>query len=151
MPSQWYCRVMGTEMGPLSSKQLLEMARHHQLTPNDQVRKEADGRWVEASHVRGLFEDPSASTIVMSKLPPEVLAALEASHGSHPKLPAATPATKTPAVTWHYLSDEGKVGPLSFEQLVVHGREGRLKPKTRVWSSTSPKWCAAGEVEGLLG
>lgn len=145
MASQWYCRLMGTEMGPLTSKQLLEMARSHQITPNDSVRKGPDGSWVEASRVKGLFEDPGASTIIMSKLPPEVLAQL------HSKQPAEQPPPEPveQAETWHYISDEGKTGPLSFDELVAHGRQGLLKPKSRVWSSTSPKWCHAREVDGI--
>ncbi|MCO6045063.1 DUF4339 domain-containing protein [Aeoliella sp. ICT_H6.2] len=147
MASQWYCRLMGSEMGPYSSRQLLEMARSHQITPDDAVRKGPDGRWVQASRVKGLFEDPGASTIIMASLPPEVKQALEsqqssATHKAMPSEPAA--------VTWHYISDEGKVGPLEFEQLVAHGRQGLLKPKSRVWSSTSPKWCQASDIEGLV-
>jgi len=77
MASQWYCRLMGTELGPFTSKQLLEMARSHRLMPDDSVRKETDGTWVSAHHVRGLFDDASASTIIMASLPPEVKQALE--------------------------------------------------------------------------
>lgn len=147
MASQWYCRLMGTEMGPFSSRQLLDMARSHQLTPNDAVRKGPKGRWVEASRVKGLFEDPGASTIIMASLPPEVKQALEAQQSSAThKAVSSKPAE----VTWHYISDQGKVGPLQFEQLVAHGQQGLLKPKSRVWSSTSPKWCEAREVEGLV-
>jgi hypothetical protein len=148
MASQWYCRLMGTEMGPFSSKQLLEMARHHQITPDDSVRKGDDGTWVEAGRVKGLFEDPGASTIVMASLPPEVVQALERKQQATHEPSNAAP-TEPSAVTWHYISDDGKVGPLSFEKLVAHSRQGLLKPKTRVWSSESPKWCQAKDVQGL--
>jgi hypothetical protein len=33
---------------------------------------------------------------------------------------------------------------------MAHGREGLVKPKSRVWSSKSPKWCEAKDVEGLV-
>ena len=145
MPSQWYCRLMGTEMGPYTSKQLLEMARCHQITPDDSVKKGADGNWVSAHRVKGLFEDAGASTIIMASLPPEVKQALE----SKQKEAAQTAPPKSPAVAWHYLSEGNKVGPLSFEELVAHSREGLLKPNHRVWSSTAPKWRKAEDVEGL--
>src|SRR5690606_29014300 len=77
MASQWFCRLMGTELGPFTSKQLLEMARQHQITPEDAVRKGPDGTWVEAHRVKGLFEDGSMSTIIMARLPPDVQQALE--------------------------------------------------------------------------
>ena len=53
-------------------------------------------------------------------------------------------------MSWHYISDHNKVGPLSFDQLVAHGRQGLLKPHCRVWSSKSPKWCEAKDVAGLV-
>lgn len=144
MANQWYCRLMGTELGPFTSKQLLEMARSHQITPDDSVRKGPDGSWVGAHRVKGLFEDAAASTIIMASLPPEVQKELESR-----QQPAQAAATEPPRVTWHYISDHSKVGPLSFDQLTAHGRQGLLKPRDRVWSSKSPKWCEAKDVDGL--
>jgi len=146
MATEWYCLLMGTELGPFSSKQLLEMARHHQITPDDSVKKGADGNWVGAHRVKGLFEDSGASTIIMASLPPDVLQALESAQGTA----KTTGATEPSQVNWHYISDHNKVGPLSFDQLVAHGREGLLKPHCRVWSSKSPKWCEAKDVAGLV-
>jgi hypothetical protein len=146
MAAQWYCRLMGTELGPFTSQQLLEKARSHQLTPDDCVRKGPDGMWVPADHVKGLFDDASASTIIMASLPPDVKQALESKQPT-PNEPAA-PAPRP--VTWYYISDQSKVGPLSFDELIVHGQQGRLKPKSRVWSSKSPKWCEAKDVKGLV-
>ena len=146
MATQWYCRLMGSELGPFTSQQLLQMARSHQLTPDDAVKKEADGMWVAAHRVKGLFDDPAASSIIMASLPPEVLEAL---HSKQPPPPEPAKAEPRP-ISWYYSSDHSKVGPLSFDDLVAHGREGLLKPKSRVWSSKSPKWCEAKDVAGLI-
>jgi hypothetical protein len=146
MATQWYCRLMGTELGPFTSKQLLEMARSHQLMPDDSVKKEVDGMWVAAHRVKGLFDDPASSTIIMASLPPEVKQALESKQETTNE--AAKPEPRP--IKWYYISDQHKVGPLSFDELVAHGREGLVKPKTRVWSSKSPKWCEAKDVEGLV-
>ena len=148
MATQWYCRLMGTEMGPFTSKQLLEMARSHRLTPDDSVKKGADGKWVGAHRVKGLFDDASASTIIMASLPPAVKQALESRQEATTETEEKPSHQKRPA-SWFYIADQGKVGPLSFDELVVHGRQGLLKPKSRVWSSKSPKWCEAIDVEGL--
>lgn len=145
MATQWYCRLMGTEMGPFSSKQLLEMAKSHKITPDDSVKKGADGNWVDAHRVKGLFEDLSASTIIMASLPPDVQSELDRRRQES----EAVAEPKPSAVTWHYISDEAKVGPLTFNELVVHGKQGKLKPHNRVWSSKSPKWCEAQAVAGL--
>ena len=146
MATQWYCRLMGTELGPFTSKQLLEMARSHRLMPDDSVKKGADGMWVAAHRVKGLFDDASASTIIMASLPPEVKKALESKQVTTKEAAAPEPRP----IKWYYISDQNKVGPLSFDELVAHGRHGRVKPESRVWSSTSPKWCEAKDIEGLV-
>src|SRR5690606_38961590 len=99
------------------------------ITPDDSVKKGADGAWVGAHRVKGLFEDAGASTIIMANLPPDVQQALESTRATNAETAAAEPAV----VTWHYISDHNKVGPLSFDQLVAHGRQGLLKPHCRVW------------------
>ena len=146
MATQWYCRLMGTELGPFTSKQLLEMARSHRLMPDDSVKKEADGMWVAAHRVKGLFDDASASTIIMASLPQEVKQALECKQETTTETAAPEPRP----FNWYYISDQNKVGPLSFDELVARGREGLVKPESRVWSSTSPKWCEAKDIEGLV-
>jgi hypothetical protein len=108
--------------------------------PDDSVKKGADGMWVAAHRVKGLFDDASASTIIMASLPPEVKQALES------KQEAAAPEPRP--IKWYYISDQNKVGPLSFGELVAHGREGLVKPESRVWSSASPKWCEAKTSKG---
>ncbi len=145
MATQWYCRLMGTELGPFTSKQLLEMARSHQLMPDDFVKTGADGMWVAAYRVKGLFDDASASSIIMASLPPEVKQALESKHET--TTDTATPEPRP--INWYYISDQNKVGPLRFDELVARGREGLVKPESRVWNSRSPKWCKAKDVEGL--
>ena len=145
MATQWYCQLMGTELGPFTSKQLLEMARSHRLVPDDSVKKGADGMWVAAYRVKGLFDDASASTIIMASLPPEVKQALESKQEARKE--AVVPEPRP--ITWYYISDHNKVGPLSFDELAAHGRRGLIKPESRVWSSTSPKWCEAKDVKGL--
>jgi uncharacterized protein DUF4339 len=145
MASQWYCRLMGTELGPFTSKQLLEMAHSHRLMPDDSVKKEADGTWVAAHRVRGLFDDASASTIIMASLPPEVKQALEGKQTTK-----ESSAQEPRPIKWHYISEHSKVGPLNFDELVAHARQGLVKPESRVWSSKSPKWCVAKDVEGLV-
>ena len=146
MATQWYCRLMGTELGPFTSKQLLEMARSHRLMPDDSVKKGADGMWVAAHRVKGLFDDASASTIIMASLPPEVKQALESKQETTKEAAAPEPRP----IKWYYISDQNKVGPLSFDELVARGRQGLVKPDSRVWSSTSPKWCEAKDIEGLV-
>ena len=117
MASQWYCRLMGTELGPFTSKQLLEMASCPRLTPDDSVKKGADGMWVAAHRVKGLFDDASASTIIIASLPPEVKQALESKRERTREAAALEPRP----IKWYYISVQNKVGPLDFDELVADG------------------------------
>ena len=55
MAKQWYRKVMGTEIGPLTSQEILELARSGHLAPEDPIRLEGSDRWVSAVNVKGLF------------------------------------------------------------------------------------------------
>jgi len=145
MSVEWYCRLMGAEMGPFTSSQLIQMARSHQLTPQDFVKKGAEGKWAGAHRVKGLFDEDTSSSVIMANLPPELRKAASSEQDQAKDAPESPPRQ----VSWHYISDHNKVGPLSFEELRAHGEQGILKPTDRVWSSLSPKWCEAKKVKGL--
>ncbi len=62
MATEWFCIITGKQFGPLSSKQIRTMAASGRLAPDDQVRRGADGSWVAASRVKGLFTEDGAPT-----------------------------------------------------------------------------------------
>ena len=39
MAVEWYCKVMGSEVGPLTQDQLVDMVRNHRVNPEDLVRR----------------------------------------------------------------------------------------------------------------
>ena len=55
MASQWYCQVLGEELGPLPWPDLVEMVRSGTVSRSDLVRREASGPWEPAEKVVGLF------------------------------------------------------------------------------------------------
>ena len=55
MPQEWYCQIMDSEVGPLTSSQLREMANTGRLKQEDLIRKGNSSRWITASQVKGLF------------------------------------------------------------------------------------------------
>lgn len=141
--AQWFCRLMGEELGPLTSAQLLEMARSHKLSPEDYVRKGADGHWVGAYRVKGLFdEDASASGI--SKI---MQAAAQAA--DPPAEPEPAPV-KQHVEDWYCICKGRKLGPMTFEVLQALACEGELQPSDRVWTNLMPKHHTAAEIKGLM-
>ena len=55
MASQWFCKVLGQELGPVSFREMAEMARAGTLKEDDPVRREGTSQWTRAGEVIGLF------------------------------------------------------------------------------------------------
>ncbi|NQT16929.1 MAG: DUF1583 domain-containing protein [Planctomycetes bacterium] len=55
METKWFCRILGKEIGPLSSQDLVELVRSGTLTKNDPVRRQGNNKWIRAREVEGLF------------------------------------------------------------------------------------------------
>jgi hypothetical protein len=55
MVTQWYCKIMGDERGPVTMDELRSMVTSGVLAIDDLVRSDADGSWVRVDAVPGLF------------------------------------------------------------------------------------------------
>lgn len=74
MAKPWYFQVMGAEVGPLTSAELMEKVQIGQIQPDTLVRSGKDGKWVSADRWKGLLtpkestQDPAvAATKAVSK------------------------------------------------------------------------------------
>lgn len=56
----WFIKTKDSESGPLSSKELKELARAGKLKESDFVRRDEMTNWIAASKVNGLFQDNPA-------------------------------------------------------------------------------------------
>ncbi len=99
MPVVWFCKISGNQLGPLSSQQLRAMVAEGRLAPEDHVRQGAQGPWLPAAQVKGLFaaDEPAAAAPEPRELP--VAKPLERSAADPPsKAKSAGPrAAKPPA------------------------------------------------------
>ncbi len=57
MATDWRFSVNGVQHGPVTAEQLRTLARGAMFSPDDLVQKGADGKWVRAANVKGLFEE----------------------------------------------------------------------------------------------
>ncbi len=58
MASQWFYQVMGDRIGPVSGSQLRNLALRGAISIDTPIANAADGPWVPAERVRGLFGGP---------------------------------------------------------------------------------------------
>jgi hypothetical protein len=59
MHALWFSKMVDVEVGPLTSSQLIELAREGKLHPDHLVRRSDSDKWATAARVRGLFNTES--------------------------------------------------------------------------------------------
>ncbi len=165
MAVEWYCQLMGSDLGPLNVEQLVDMVRQHQITPEDLVRRN-ESPWVPAYQVKGLFEaaaKPKPKPKPEEAEPERKLERIDrsdydavrdlASSSSTVKNSGdrgqASDADELPQDDWYCIASGEKQGPLSFDQLQALAGDRRLRARDRVWRGSAPKWQKASEVKGL--
>mgnify|MGYP002622852577 FL=1 len=90
MANTWFVQHGGKQYGPMAAAQLKKLAADGKITPATLVRMNAEGDWVAASNVRGLFV-PAAGTA-----PPAVPPA-QAAPPQSPAVPDQPAAQSAPA------------------------------------------------------
>lgn len=63
MPTQWYYLKNGNQVGPLSSKELKQLADSGSILPSDYIMKEGVEKWRSASSVKNLFSPESVTNL----------------------------------------------------------------------------------------
>jgi GYF domain 2 len=143
MASEWFCRIMGEEWGPMSAQELIAVAQRGRLTRDDFVKQGAKGTWVRAELVRGLFNTPPVAPTVTSD---RLIAAVQRA------APAQRSTTPTdPLNYWIKIQPVGKrvAGPFSARHIRQFAELGVLKPFHLV-SNDRRHWSRAVHVPGLV-
>ena len=162
MAVEWFCRVMGSEVGPMDQQQLVHMVRSHQLNPEDLVRR-GESHWVPAFEVKGLFDAAAKPDTPQEQPPdePDTTAPVPPQSGTQTRVDAGhvhTTDSETdnePSASpdefddWFCIASGEKQGPMSFGELKALVQSGELRDKDRVWRGAAPKFKRAGEVTGL--
>ena len=69
MASEWYVQHGGKQYGPMTAANLKKLAAERKISPATQVRQGAEGQWVAASRVQGLFAAPATQSA--TPMPPQ--------------------------------------------------------------------------------
>jgi len=117
---QWFVSVQGKRYGPYPASYMEEMIKAKRLTGESVVWSPSMGDWHPLSRV-ARFE----------------------------QLVRAVEATDAVEEMWYFMRDNERVGPLSLDQLVRAGREGRIRPDDRVWSNRLGAWTDPATIPEL--
>jgi hypothetical protein len=114
MVADWFCKIGGKEVGPLSGQQLKDLVTQGRLLPEHPIRRGGDGPWVPAGRVKGLFPAGQAP----------------ASHSGRRAAPAAPPVAKPIIVPAAKTAPAPPPADLPAELSV--GGHGKAHPKYNV-------------------
>ncbi len=119
-PEEWFCRVLGEELGPFQFPDLVRMTTTGELSADDEIRGPRQD-WIRAGDVEGLFSLEEATTS----------------------------ETVTSDAWFVELEGGGEAGPmpLSLVRGLVAG--GSVQTSTRVREGSGP-WVRAATVPGLF-
>ena len=139
MATEWYCRIMGEEWGPMSALELMAVARWGRLSRDDLVRRKTDGTWVRAELVKGLFNaPPAAPTATSDRL---------AADGRKP-LPAKRSVRKVARTQYWVKVGDGVGGPYSSREIRRMAEAGAIKPADLI-SRDRHHWLPAAKVKNI--
>lgn len=121
----WYCRVFGTELGPIDFDHLLSMVQDGELSRSDEVRLGGQGRWERADSIVGLFSVADST-------------------------PQSSEEDETTADVW-YIERRGTAqGPYTFEELKQLAQTEILGERDRVREGRNGRWQRAATLVGLF-
>lgn len=126
--AQWFVRTAAEEHGPLSSRDLKQMASDGKLSPDDCVRRDDMTKWVRARSVGGLFD-----ALPKSSSPAKTSDARD--HDASVQHGAAS--SSTTAANWYIVRGDTEQGPFERDELKAMVVSGILKSSDTIRKSLS--------------
>src|SRR5215213_3989590 len=144
MATEWFCKIMGEEWGPMSAEELVAIARRGRLTRDDNVKRGNQGTWVRAEVVRGLFNSPPIAATVTSD---RLVAAVQRAAPAKRSVAQST----EPMRFWIKIRPIAKraAGPFSEDRIRQFAEQGVLKPFHLI-SNDRRHWYRAADARGLV-
>lgn len=131
---EWYCRVLGQELGPMLFDELESMAKSGALNADDEVRHGAEA-WARADRTRGLKFSKS-------------VAVAGASHDrSATYVPFGDDAKRK---EWYYEILGQEMGPISFQEMLKAVGAGTLAFEDKARKGKAGAWNLVMDVPGLV-
>ena len=164
--SGWYYKVFGDEFGPITIDELIEVARSHTLSSNDDVRFGATGAWRKARSIGQLMAHlpfESASRVIPDEktdpLKAESIQSTTISDSERQDSPETETSQETSgsspepdpelAEVW-WCRIQGKLyGPVNLPKLISWAGNGRLHRDDQVRFGHD-EFVAASELPGLF-
>ena len=141
MGEQWYCMVIGQEVGPITPDDLKIMLEQGQIDADDVVRAGAEGDW---QPVRDVFDVLNISGLDANSTASATAAVAEASASDE------RPDAANPTGTWYTRMLGSEFGPYTLEEICEQAARQQLAPDDEIRDGATGRWVAASTVPGLF-
>lgn len=132
--AEWYCRVLGQELGPMTFDELEEMVTAGSLHADDEVRH-GDDDWMRADRTRGLKFSKTATLNMV------------AHDRSATYVPFGDDAKRK---EWYYEILGQEMGPISFTEMLKAVGSGTLTFEDKARKGKAGAWSLVMDVPGLV-
>lgn len=116
MAKPWFFQMMGAEIGPLTSAELMDRVKLGQVQPDTLVRSGNDGKWIPADRWKGLLpsknDKPEPLPIPAKKSP--VAAAANTEFGAAAATAITIPVNDEDDPLYHLKGEAAPSGPVPF-------------------------------------
>ncbi len=133
---EWFCRVLGQELGPMLFEELQQMAKSGALSVDDDVRHGLADPWTQADRRRGLKFSKKAAPVAMA-----------AHDRTSTLIPFGAAATKR---EWYYEILGQMMGPISFNEMSKAFADGTLQMEDKARRGKAGAWSNVMDVPGIM-
>ncbi len=167
--AEWYTKIAEQVVGPLSAEQLKALAAGGRLAPVDPVAQSADGPWVPASRVKGLFEVAAVDDEPEEEVPPvdrpvdeppipqppvvmssQTAAQAPPSQAAPPPVEAAAPAVDSPPAGGFAIQTEEVAATERFQKKKQRAKKSREPLTKKQKNARAVKRLAIAIVAGIV-
>lgn len=145
-PREWFYVHNKQKSGPVSMKELKQLAGDGKLVPTDMILKEGTQKWLTVSAMSELL-----SAVASPARPAPAPTPPPSSAPTPAPVPRKEPAATEPSKDWFCVRNKQKSGPIPLAELRSMVGDGRLAPSDMVLRPGTQKWVSAEEIEELFG
>lgn len=166
LKTQWFCRILNQELGPMSADDLMQLLLDGELAPNDEVKSSTEPEWVPARTV--VFLSSSGSNLdLLDAEDEETASVVPASAEAVVEEPVEeTPAEPTPAAApvepakppilkvrskqkWFCKLGGMGYGPIEAHKIKMWAEQERVEPTDLLKLGRKGEWFEAWQIEAL--
>lgn len=150
--SGWYYKLFGAEFGPVTLDELVELAKSHSLSADDEIRFGEDGAWRRAGSIGQLMThlpyQASQKATSAAANPQDSQSNQWSSDADFETTAVVEPPTVEDR--WWCKILDNEVGPMTFDDLAEMAKNHTMSREDQVRFGEAGRWRRAGSIGPLM-